>query len=255
MHASGWEEPGWADRINSLHARYGISVQLGFGDRYIENGESQPTERFAAFVEGACKPLGVQIIGTVSPLHGGRWLREPTLPVQLERLAAALRQLAPVAEAAGVKLALENHADYRGSEVAQVVREVGSPAVGARLDTGNAYAVIEEPLACTEAMAPYTVSTHIKDLIVESEPGNRGLTPGGLVGLRQCVLGEGHVDLLACVKLLAEQGPLGDDLVLTLETTPAFLEASMERARRIFAPYLRERPHLPAPSPAELGRG
>ena len=116
-------------------------------------------------------------------------------------------------------LAIENHADYRGYELAGVLDRVGSPGLGARLDTGNAYTVIEEPLAAAEAMARYTAATYIKDQIVEAEPGNRRVPPGGLLALNNCVLGEGHVDFAAILSLLAEQGPLGDDLVLSLGAT------------------------------------
>ncbi|HEX2036864.1 MAG TPA: TIM barrel protein [Chloroflexota bacterium] len=153
-------------------------------------------------------------------------------------MAAALRRLAPTAEGAGVRLAIENHADYRGYELAQVLTAVGSPAVGARLDTGNPYAVLEEPLAAAEALAPFTFATHIKDEIVESEPGNRGVPPGGLLALRDCPLGEGHVDLPAIVRLLSERGPLGADLVLTLEVPARSAEASVAYAREAFGPYL-----------------
>ena len=238
LRASGWEHDGWAERIKGLMERYGIGVELGFGDNYIANGDTQPTERFAEFVEKACRPLGVTIIGTTSPAHGGRWLKEPPLDEQLEKLTKALRRLAPVAEAAGVRLAVENHADYRGYELAAVLEGVGSPAVGARLDTANPYAVIEEPLAAAEALAPYTVATHIKDLVVEAEPGNRGLTPGGLLGLRHCPLGQGHVDIPAIVKLLAEKSPLGNDLWLTMEVNAPFVEESTQYARATLAAYL-----------------
>jgi sugar phosphate isomerase/epimerase len=243
LRATGWQEPGWTDRVRGLMDRYGIAVELGFGDNYIANGADQPTEGFAAFVERACRPLGVTIVGTTSPAHGGRWLKEPPLDEQLDRLAAALRRLAPVAEAGGVRLAIENHADYRGHELASVLARVDSPAVGARLDTANPYAVIEEPLAAAEALAPYTVATHVKDLVVEAEPGNRGVLPGGLLGLRHCVLGEGHVDLPAIVALLAERGPLGGDLSLVLEVGGATIAESVAYARRAFAPYLSNGAH------------
>lgn len=238
LHATGWQEPGWADRVGELLARYEMAIELGFGDNYIAHGDQQPTEKFQEFVERACRPLGVTIIGTTSPAHGGRWLKEPPLDEQLDRLTAALRRLAPVAEAGGVKLAIENHADYRGYELADVLRRVGSPAVGARLDTANAYAVIEEPLAAAEALAPFTFATHVKDMIVEAEPGNRGLTPGGLLGLRHCTLGEGHVDLKAIVALLAARGPLGNKLSLVLEVGAATIAQSVAYAREAFAPYL-----------------
>ena len=246
MRSTGWEEPGWADRVRGLMERYDLELELGFGDNYIANGADQPTEKFAVFVEQACKPLGVAIIGTTSPLHGGRWLKEPPLDEQLDRLGAALSRLAPITEAAGVKLAIENHADYRGYELAQVLARVGSPAVGARLDTANPYAVIEEPLAAAEALAPYTLATHVKDMIVEAEPGNRGLTPGGLLGLRHCVLGQGHVDLPAIVDLLAERGPLGEDLWLVLEVGNATIAESVAYAREAFAAHLDKSPALAA---------
>jgi sugar phosphate isomerase/epimerase len=236
----GWDEPGEVDRVKELQERYQIDVHLGFGDDYIGNADQQPTEPFAELVERVCKPLGVQVIGTASRLHGGRWLCQPPLEEQLDRLASALARLAPIAEANGVVLAIENHADYRGYELAGVLERVGSPGLGARLDTGNAYTVIEEPLAATEALARYTVATHIKDQIVESEPGNRGVAPGGLLALRNCVLGEGHVDFQAILSLLAERSPLGDDLVLTLEVPRETMEDSLAYARRAFAPYLSE---------------
>jgi 3-oxoisoapionate decarboxylase len=244
MRSTGWEEPGWTDRVRALMERYDLEIELGFGDNYIANGADQPTEKFAEFVERACTPLGVTMIGTTSPLHGGRWLKEPPLDEQLDRLAAALARLAPVAEAAGVQLAIENHADYRGSELAAVLRRVGSPAVGARLDTANPYAVIEEPWAAAEALAPYTLTTHIKDMIVEAEPGNRGLTPGGLLGLRHCILGQGHVDLPTIVDLLAERGPKREDLWLVLEVGNATIAESVAYARAAFAPHLSKTPAL-----------
>jgi len=240
LWAPNWDEPGAVDRVNELQERYQIHVHLGFGDDYIGNADRQPTERFAELIERVYKPLGVRVIGTASRLHGGRWLREPPLDEQLDRLAAALGRLAPVAEANDVVLAIENHADYRGYELAGVLERIDSPGLGARLDTGNAYTVIEEPLAAAEALARYTVSTHIKDQIVESEPGNRGLELRGLLALRDCVLGEGHVDFQAILSLLAEQGPLGNDLVLTLEVPRDTVEQSLAYARRAFAPYLSE---------------
>jgi sugar phosphate isomerase/epimerase len=239
LGARGWDEPGstFVRRVSELQQRYGIGVELGFGDKYIEHGEGQPTERFAAFVEEVCKPLGVRVIGTSSHLHGGRWLKDPPLGEQLDRLAAALERLAPVAEAGGVYLAIENHADYRGHELAGVLARVGSRHVGARLDTGNAYCAIEEPVAAAEALAPYTMATHIKDEVVEAEPGNRGLGPG-LLALRGCALGEGHVDFATILPLLAERGPLGGDLVLTMEVPAASIADSIAYARSAFAPYL-----------------
>jgi sugar phosphate isomerase/epimerase len=232
-----WEVPGQLDQVKALRERYQVDVHLGFGDDYIGNAAQQPTDWFATFIQEVCKPLGVGVIGTVSPLHGGRWLRNPPLDEQLDRLVAALSRLAPVAEANGVVLAIENHADYRGYELAGVLAQVDSPGLGARLDTGNPYAALEEPVAAAEALAPYTAATHVKDVRIESEPANRG-RPGGLLAVYECPFGEGHVDFGRILSVLAEQSPLGNDLVLTLEIWGHPVEASLQYARDTFTPYL-----------------
>ncbi len=79
LYSRDWDAPGsrFVERVGELQARTGIRAHLGFSDRYIEHGDAQPTERFAEFIERACGPLGVKIVGTVSHLHGGRWLKEP----------------------------------------------------------------------------------------------------------------------------------------------------------------------------------
>ncbi|HEX6972627.1 MAG TPA: sugar phosphate isomerase/epimerase family protein [Limnochordia bacterium] len=230
------EAAAFVDQVGAAREKFGMTVELGFG-LSVDDTE-RGAERFAEFCETVCRPLGVRVVGTVSPFHGGRWLRNPPLDEQLERVTAALAALAPHAERAGVHVAIENHADYRCAELAAVVARVGSPAIGVKLDTGNTYCAIEEPMTAAQAVARLTVATHIKDQIVEAEPGNRGVKPGGLLALADCPLGAGHVDVVGIVDLLAKDGPLGDDLVLTLEVMPQYLEESLRFARRALAPYL-----------------
>lgn len=232
----------WRDRAHiadliRLREQYDIELETSWGDDFIKNGAEQPTDEFAAMVEQGCRPLGIRVIGVCSSHH--RWRTDPPLAEQMERLAAAFGRLAPVAEAAGVVLTVENHADYRGHEVVDLLRRVNSPAVRARLDTANAYAVIEEPVDATRAMAPYVAATHIKDVQV------RPVSNGFLLTLVGCGLGEGDVDLDTCVRLLAEQAPNPDDLSLTLEVEPprgtdmaALTAKSVDYAREVFAPYL-----------------
>jgi sugar phosphate isomerase/epimerase len=243
----GWNDAGsdLVPRVQALRARYGIGVSLNWGDRLIANGAAQPTEGFAAFVSGLCRPLGATVVGTVSPAHGGRWRKDIPLAEQQERLAAALSRLAPVAAEGGVTLAVENHADYRGHELAAVLERVDHPGVGAKLDTGNAFAAVEDPAAAARALAPFAVATHLKDVRVEAEPWGRkdevvasALVPGGLLVMLEVGLGEGHVDFDAVLSILAAQGPLGNDLVLTIEETPRTIGASVAYAREHFASYV-----------------
>jgi sugar phosphate isomerase/epimerase len=244
----GWDEPGsdFVERVRDLQDRHGVSVSVNWGDDFFANGPDQPTDRFAAFVERLCGRLGARTVGVVSPVHAGRWRRTPALAEQQERVAAALRRLAPVAEDGGVRIAIENHADYRGHELAAILERVDSPAVGAKLDTGNALAAVEDPADAARALAPFVFATHVKDVRVEAEPWGRraevpetALIPGGLLVMLEVGLGEGHVDFDAVLGVLAKS-PHWDDLVLTIEEGPKTIDASVAYAREHFAPYFPE---------------
>ncbi len=203
--------PALLPQVAERAAALGIALEASWGDRFLDNGAEQPTAPFRAFLRRFCRPLGIRIVGTAS--GSDRWDRRWPLGQQLERMAAALTPLAAVAAEEGAVLALENHADYRGHEVASIVAAVGSSGLGARLDTANPFAVIEEPTAAAEALAACTVATHIKDVRVR--PKHRGLL--SLVG---CPLGEGDVDLGAILPMLAARAPDPARLVLTVEVEP-----------------------------------
>jgi sugar phosphate isomerase/epimerase len=205
------DDPALLGQIGEAARKAGLSLETGWGDHFIGNGAAQKVDGFVSFVRTCCKPLGITVIGTAS--GSDRWQREPPLAEQLDRMVAALTPLAQAAASEGVVLTLENHADYRGHEVASIIRRVNSPGLRARLDTGNAYAVIEEPEEAAEALAPYTAATHLKDLFVR--PKQQGLL--ALVG---CAIGEGDVAIEACVRQLAEHAPDPATLVLCLEIEP-----------------------------------
>lgn len=68
----------------------------------------------------------------------------------------------------GVTIGIENHGRLinQGDKLASLVRDVGSPALGITLDTGNfcwAGHSIEATHRFFEALAPLTVNVHVKD--------------------------------------------------------------------------------------------
>jgi sugar phosphate isomerase/epimerase len=149
-----------------------------------------------------------------------RFNRSITVRAHLEQLIASLREAAKIAEDQGAVLAIENHCDFTGREIAQVILEVGSPALRAAFDTGNSYTVFCDPLDDLEALAPLTVSTHLKDMRIVQFRDEMQLAPGLdrvpflPIG---CALGEGHVDVVATVATLALRSPRGRDLPLIVE--------------------------------------
>jgi sugar phosphate isomerase/epimerase len=71
----------------------------------------------------------------------------------------------------GVKLAIENHAgDMQGRELQQVIEEAGPDIVGVCLDSGNPFWANESPHVTLDHLAPYTLTSHMRDSYVFNSP-------------------------------------------------------------------------------------
>ncbi|MDQ4137639.1 MAG: sugar phosphate isomerase/epimerase [Actinomycetota bacterium] len=146
-------------------------------------------------------------------LETSKFARERNLQQQLDHVAACLRRAGRVAEEVGIPVAVENHCDFTGRELAGVLAEVGSEWVGCALDTANGFTVYCDPNDDVEALAEYTFTTHIKDMQMVQSPITWfiPMLPKG------CKLGEGHVDIPRAVQLLAERSPRAERLHLLVE--------------------------------------
>ena len=65
-----------------------------------------------------------------------------------------LRDACGVAEELGMKIAMENHADFTVRELASILARVHSPAFGFTVDTANLAFDLDDPLRLTQIMAP-----------------------------------------------------------------------------------------------------
>lgn len=140
--------------------------------------------------------------------------RAISTPPWLERVAGTREKLgrfAPMAEAAGVTLGIENHQDFTSRELVALCEEFG-PAVGIVYDTGNSFPVGETPLDFTQLVAPYVRHVHLKDYNVQP-------TPEGFRLIRSA-LGDGAVPFRAIIDIL---GAHLDEVTVCMEL--AALEA------------------------------
>jgi sugar phosphate isomerase/epimerase len=117
---------------------------------------------------------------------------------QIKALIKMFREAAKVAEANGIKLAIENHIDFTGDEMVQIIEGVGSKHFGINFDTGNFIRLLDDPVAAMEKLAPYVFATHIKDLVPDANarPTDWFFFAGVPVGLG-LVNNEKLVELLA----------------------------------------------------------
>jgi sugar phosphate isomerase/epimerase len=116
-----------------------------------------------------------------------------------QRMLDGLAAVTKEAEACGLVLGLENHGGLpcTAEEQIDAIKTIGSPALRATVDVGNYMQGDEEGHVATALVAPYAAYVHFKD---NKREGGK-IVP--------CVLGEGVVNLAACIEALKKAGYKG----------------------------------------------
>lgn len=230
--------PTEIDRIGNLLSKHGIILGTGYGDDF--SAPKRPIEEFRTYVR-ATKQLGVDIIHVGGmPFSINRFVDDPAFEHQMEMMRSALGPLVEIAEAEEVTLTIENHADYRCDELLEhVIQPLGSRRLGFKLDTGNCPLVIDDPVEAARVVAPRCFDTHFKDMHVMPVTPDGGKIVGAPLGRGSCRLDE-------VARILAENAPNPDSLLLSIEIgwMPPnedyfhWLHESILWCRRELAPYL-----------------
>lgn len=195
------------DYLASLKRRadeLGLTIEVGMlsFDKYarlfnpeLGSGEQQLTD-----MARAAKIVGSPIVRCVL---GSAEDRAGQLPFQqhVDECIRTLKAAAPVARDLGIKFAVENHGgvDFLARELRAMIEEVGFDVVGACLDTGNPVYGGEDPVLSAEVLAPYVISTHVRDSRIWA------VDDGAMV--QWAPLGQGNVDLRRILQILVEQAP------------------------------------------------
>ncbi len=131
------------------------------------------------------------------------WRKEPHGP-QVKALIEQFKRAVPLAEQAGVKMAVENHIDFTGDEMVEMIEAVGSPNFGINFDTGNFLRLLDDPIKGMQKLAKYTYATHIKDLKI-----NPDAAPDDWYFFSSTPVGDGLIDNVALARMLKEAGYQG----------------------------------------------
>lgn len=104
------------------------------------------------------------------------------------------------AKDSGVKIAVENHAgDMQAWELVTLIEAAGKDYVGANIDSGNACWTMENPLDSLETLAPYVITTSLRDSAIWEYPDG--------AKVQWTALGEGAIDWKTYVDRFAELCP------------------------------------------------
>jgi 3-oxoisoapionate decarboxylase len=183
-------EPAYLQRLKEQAERLRITIDAGIG--YIcpssrsFNQSGPPARDLLLTGLRTAKAVGASSMRCILGNSADR-LGPVPIEAHMENTVGAFRSVRQEALDLGVKIALENHSgDLQAREVKTIIEEAGPDYVAACLDTGNPILCIEDPFVTLEILAPYVVTTHIRDSVIFEHP--RG------AAFQWVALGDGIID-------------------------------------------------------------
>lgn len=210
---------GSLDRENLVkvraHARkLGIDVEIGMrsicpSSRMFDAAQGTAEAQLGRMI-AAAKTVGSPIVRAVLGSSNDR-AGEGGIERHIDNTVRVLRNVRSQADGEGIKIAIENHSgDMQARELKMLIEAAGREFVGACLDSGNPVWAIEDPHLALEVLAPYTLTSHIRDSYLWRVPEG--------VAVRWVRMGEGNVDMLAYLRKFAGLCP-GKTLALEVIVT------------------------------------
>ena len=183
-------ELAYLQRIKDQAARLGIAIDGGMGcicpsSKSFNRNGPPARERLLQGLRAA-NAVGARSMRCYMGSSADR-LGEPPLEAHMQNTIQVFRSVRGEAQDLGVKIALENHSgDMQAREVKTIIEESGRDYVASCLDTGNPMWCVEDPFVTLEILAPYVVTTHMRDSVVFEHP--RG------AAAQWVALGDGNID-------------------------------------------------------------
>jgi sugar phosphate isomerase/epimerase len=221
----GGLEAAHVKKVGEYASNLGIELEIGMSSICPSSGrfdakEGTAEQQLERMIDSA-KIAGSKIVraylGTMADRKG-------PIPIEghIENTAKALRNVRSRAMDSDVKIAVENHAgDMQGRELKMLIELAGKDFVGACVDSGNPLWVIEDPHVTLEVLAPYALTSHVRDSRVwRTEKG---------AAVRWVRTGEGNVRIDEWIRKFAEQCPglaITQEVIVTGPRDFNFLEPS-----------------------------
>ena len=193
--AHGDEVHSWLSEVYpSLRSRTGLPVSaLSLTVSYTSEDDGvwrANVDETCRFIR-LCEKFGTRIVKTMPGEPGSARATEK----HWSRFRRAMEIIVPVAEAEGVKLAIETHLGHLSDTIETAARciESGNPEVlGVNLDFCNVRTCHEDPLDAIERFRGRIYLTHVKDSLFSTESGE------------YVPMGEGKMDYVPIVERLRE---------------------------------------------------
>ena len=199
----GTLEPAHLRKVRAHAQKLGIELEIGM--RSIcptskafdasQGTAEQQIERMVVSAKEIGSPIVRAFLGTSADRVG-----PISIDGHIESAVKALRNVRSRVMDAGLKIAIENHAgDMQARELKTLIEGAGKDFVGACLDSGNPLWVLEDPHLTLETLAPYTLTSHVRDTAVWME--------GDRIAVKWTRMGEGNIGIQQYTKRFQELLP------------------------------------------------
>ena len=227
------KEVGAVAEEKGLYLEYNFSMDVG--------GRGIGIQHDLAEAIATAQTLGADIVKVSMdlirprPVAASRF--HPDVMAQIKSVASRIKQLAPAAEAAGVKIAVENHCDTFSEEIIWLLDQIDNPLVGACIDTVNALMVMEDPMEAIENLAPRAFTNHFRDDRIEFQRHGFKLTG--------TAVGDGDIDIKRAYEIIKTKSSMNrinietetdiptDDMESALKMEKETVERSIKYCREI----------------------
>jgi sugar phosphate isomerase/epimerase len=125
-----------------------------------------------------------------------------------QSIAAAV----PLLEKYKIPLGLENHKDWTADEMVDLMKKYSSEYFGVCLDFGNNISLLDDPMDAIEKLAPYAVTTHLKNMAVDNDSDGFQMS--------EVLPADGYLDLPRAMQLVSQARPRTRWLLETITRDP-----------------------------------
>jgi 3-oxoisoapionate decarboxylase len=188
-------EPEYLRRVRSRLDDLHMGIELSVPSKWLESPDAYARMAAVAGTLGASRLR-------VALLYGRRYENFATLDewsAFSNRWRETLIGLRETFARHRLHVGIENHKDWLAPELVALLKTVDSPYLGACVDFGNNLAMLEDAVETIEALAPWAVTTHLKDMAVSVAPDGFELS--------EVPLGHGLLPLPRLIDMLRRAKP------------------------------------------------
>jgi sugar phosphate isomerase/epimerase len=208
----GGLEPAHLRRVRDHAERCGMRLTIGMRSicptsRLFQPSAGSAEEQLSHAIDAAAiagSPFLRAVMGAAVDRFG-----PVPLEAHIENTVRTLRAVRSRCADVGIRIAVENHSgDMQARELKMLIEEAGSDFVGACIDSGNPLIALEDPHLALEILAPFVLTSHIRDTAVWATP------EGAAVAWVR--MGEGNIGIEAFIRSYLHSCPGRDLCVETI---------------------------------------